>query len=66
MESQKHSGRTSHAYVGWTEGNSVSYVLKFIFLGEGGTALAQRRADSRAVAASVRASRYFTMTAAAR
>ena len=43
MESQKHSGRTSHAYVGWTEGNSVSYVLKFIFLGEGGTALAQRR-----------------------
>lgn len=27
-----------HAYFGWTEGNPINYVFKFIFLGEGETA----------------------------
>lgn len=27
-----------HAYFGWTEGNPLSYVFKFVFLGEGETA----------------------------
>jgi hypothetical protein len=27
-----------HIYMGWTEGNPVAYVIKFIFLGEGETA----------------------------
>lgn len=31
-------GKDSHVYLGWTEGNPVHYVLKFIFLGEGETA----------------------------
>jgi hypothetical protein len=30
--------RTSHVYMGWTEGNPLLYVVKFIFLGEGETA----------------------------
>lgn len=30
--------RMPHAYFGWTEGNPVSYVLKYLVLGEGDTA----------------------------
>jgi hypothetical protein len=32
------SGSTPHAYFGWTEGNPVFYIFKFLFLGEGETA----------------------------
>ena len=32
------SGQIPHAYFGWTEGNPATYVLKFIFFGEGDTA----------------------------
>jgi len=32
------SGQLPHVYFGWTEGNPVWYVLKFIFFGEGDTA----------------------------
>jgi hypothetical protein len=32
------AGRIPHVYFGWTEGNPIVYVLKFIFLGEGDTA----------------------------
>ena len=32
------TGQIPHAYFGWTEGNPVTYVLRFIFLGEGDTA----------------------------
>lgn len=32
------SGIIPHIYFGWTEGNPIGYVLKFIFLGEGDTA----------------------------
>ncbi len=33
------SGKHPHVYLGWTEGNPVLYVIKFIFLGEGETVL---------------------------
>jgi hypothetical protein len=32
------AGQIPHAYFGWTEGNPATYVLKFIFFGEGDTA----------------------------
>jgi hypothetical protein len=32
------TGQIPHVYFGWTEGNPVTYVLRFIFLGEGDTA----------------------------
>ncbi|MFN0084150.1 MAG: amino acid transporter [Blastocatellia bacterium] len=32
------TGQIPHVYFGWTEGNPLSYVLKFIFFGEGDTA----------------------------
>ena len=32
------TGRVPHAYFGWTEGNPVVYVLKFLAFGEGDTA----------------------------
>lgn len=32
------TGQIPHAYFGWTEGNPATYVLKFIFFGEGDTA----------------------------
>lgn len=32
------SGKLPHVYFGWTEGHPVSYVLKYIFWGEGETA----------------------------
>ncbi len=33
-----HTGQIPHIYFGWTEGNPLLYVLKFIFFGEGDTA----------------------------
>jgi hypothetical protein len=50
---QKATGKTSHVYMGWTEGNPFSYILKFIFLGIGETApltreiLRRQEADPR-------------------
>jgi hypothetical protein len=32
------TGQIPHAYFGWTEGNPITYVLKYLFLGEGDTA----------------------------
>ncbi len=32
------TGKIPHAYFGWTEGNPLTYIFKFIFLGEGETA----------------------------
>jgi len=32
------TGRLAHAYFGWTEGNPIGYVFRFIFLGEGDVA----------------------------
>jgi hypothetical protein len=38
-----------HAYFGWTEGNPVSYVLKYLFLGEGDTAPVTREVLRRTI-----------------
>ena len=32
------TGKIPHAYFGWTEGNPIVYLLKFLALGEGDTA----------------------------
>jgi hypothetical protein len=32
------TGRIPHAYFGWTEGNPITYLLKFLAFGEGDTA----------------------------
>ena len=32
------TGRLPHAYFGWTEGNPITYLLKFLAFGEGDTA----------------------------
>lgn len=32
------TGKVPHAYFGWTEGNPIGYIFKYIFLGEGETA----------------------------
>ena len=32
------TGQIPHVYFGWTEGNPIWYVLKFVFFGEGDTA----------------------------
>lgn len=49
LEAQRQSGKISHAYFGWTEGNPISYVLKYIFLGEGDTAPVTREVLRRNV-----------------
>jgi hypothetical protein len=49
LKAQAASGQISHAYFGWTEGNPVSYVLKYIFLGEGDTAPVTREVLRRAI-----------------
>ncbi|MGB2713714.1 MAG: hypothetical protein WBC51_06015 [Vicinamibacterales bacterium] len=33
-----HTGKIPHAYFGWTEGNPIAYLLKFLAFGEGDTA----------------------------
>ena len=51
------TGRVPHAYFGWTEGNPIAYLLKFLAFGEGDTApvtrevLRQTEAGSPAPAA---------------
>jgi hypothetical protein len=49
LKAQTTSGQISHAYFGWTEGNPISYVLKYIFLGEGDTAPVTREVLRRTV-----------------
>jgi hypothetical protein len=42
------TGHIPHAYFGWTEGNPITYVLKYLFLGEGDTAPVTREVLRRA------------------
>ena len=45
------TGQIPHAYFGWTEGNPIAYLLKFLAFGEGDTAPVTRevlrQAESR-------------------
>ncbi len=38
MDLRQRTGATPHAYFGWTEGNPITYLLKFLAFGEGDTA----------------------------
>jgi hypothetical protein len=38
LEIRNRTGKVPHAYFGWTEGNPVAYLLKFLAFGEGDTA----------------------------
>jgi hypothetical protein len=57
IEISRNTGRLAHAYFGWTEGNPVAHVFRFIFFGEGDVApitrevlrKAIRRSDERPV-----------------
>jgi hypothetical protein len=49
LEAQKRTGQIAHAYFGWTEGNPIGYVLRYIVLGEGDTAPVTREVLRRAV-----------------
>ena len=42
--------RIPHAYFGWTEGNPVTYVLKYLALGEGDTAPVTREVLRKSIA----------------
>ncbi len=43
------SGQMPHAYFGWTEGNPIGYVLRYLALGEGDTAPVTREVIRRAI-----------------
>jgi amino acid permease len=43
------TGQIPHAYFGWTEGNPITYVLKYLALGEGDTAPVTREILRRAI-----------------
>ena len=38
LDLRDRTGTTPHAYFGWTEGNPITYLLKFLAFGEGDTA----------------------------
>ncbi|MCA9804107.1 MAG: amino acid transporter [Cyanobacteria bacterium HKST-UBA02] len=42
LELQRRSGTIPHVYFGWTEGHPLTWIFKYIFLGEGETATVTR------------------------
>jgi len=49
IELEKRTGKVPHAYFSWTEGNPVSNIFRFIFLGEGDVAPLTHEVLRRAV-----------------
>ena len=49
MHVQTQTRKAPHVYFGWTEGNPIAYVLKFIFFGEGDTAPVTREVLRQAI-----------------
>lgn len=42
LDIRNRTGMTPHAYFGWSEGHPIAHTLKYIFLGEGETAMVTR------------------------
>jgi hypothetical protein len=38
LDLRDRTGQNPHAYFGWTEGNPITYLLRFLAFGEGDTA----------------------------
>jgi hypothetical protein len=49
IEISRRTGRLAHAYFGWTEGNPVGYLFRFLFLGEGDVAPITREVLRKAI-----------------
>jgi hypothetical protein len=49
LEISKRTGRLAHAYFGWTEGNPVGYLFRFLILGEGDVAPITREVLRKAI-----------------
>jgi hypothetical protein len=50
IELEKRTGQVPHAYFSWTEGNPVTNIFRYIFLGEGDTAPLTHEVLRRAIA----------------
>ncbi len=49
IEISNFTGRLAHAYFGWTEGNPIGYIFRFMFLGEGDVAPITREVLRKAI-----------------
>ena len=49
LEISKRTGRLAHAYFGWTEGNPIGYLVRFLVLGEGDVAPVTREVLRQAI-----------------
>jgi hypothetical protein len=49
LDTRDRTDQMPHLYLGWTEGNPVAYILKYLFLGEGETAPVTREILREAV-----------------